>query len=401
MGINDWRIDGAAIPAIRTQGIVRDAERVRKQRHHFGYHVSGKHHLKDDPARCRRHIGTAETVIIGVFHGLNLGKLMITISIALFLAFNGATGELFAQDDPVKTVQPADSLNQPLDENHPEALPPTGVQQNLPQGAILENSADKPFSAHKANYFSINQWAWNKTAQLKFQISMKFRLLQSNLYVFKYNIFPAYFSYTQKSLWNIGRESMPFEESNYDPELFLDYPVNVSLLGRFKLHSFVICPIEHESNGLAGSQSQSWNRQYILIRFGIESEGKLKYTNSFLSNIAGFYIKYWHASDYSDQDVNLQLTGSDQKFLDYMGQGEIGISLRNFLWGGSLKDHQLDIRTPIFRPIRNHSYEFVFRQQIPDLNFAIYLQYWYGYGESLLRFDKFGHRGFVGFTFSY
>jgi outer membrane phospholipase A len=42
------------------------------------------------------------------------------------------------------------------------------------------------------------------------------------LYVLKYNLFPAYVAYTQKSLWNVGQQSMPFEENNYNPELFLD-----------------------------------------------------------------------------------------------------------------------------------------------------------------------------------
>jgi len=61
----------------------------------------------------------------------------------------------------------------------------------------------------------------------------------------------------------------------------------------------------------------------------------------------------------------------------------------------------LDIKTPIFRDAHKTSYEIVFRQQIPPTNFALYLLYWYGYGETLLRFDEFGVRGFVGFAFSY
>ena len=84
-----------------------------------------------------------------------------------------------------------------------------------------------------------------------------------------------------------------------------------------------------------------------------------------------------------------------------MGRGELSVSVRNFLWGGSLKNHQLDIRTPLFLYKRKSSYEFQFRQQLPRMNFALYLQYWYGYGETLLRFDQFGRRGFAGFSFSY
>ena len=60
-------------------------------------------------------------------------------------------------------------------------------------------------------------------------------------------------------------------------------------------------------------------------------------TNSFLSDKALLDVKLWRASNYSDQDDYLQSIGSQDKFLDYMGRGEIGISVRNFLWGGSLK----------------------------------------------------------------
>ena len=168
-----------------------------------------------------------------------------------------------------------------------------------------------------------------------------------------------------------------------------------------KLRNIVISPIEHESNGLVGVQSRSWNRQYVLIKFGLESREKLEITNSFLSDKALLYVKLWYAWGYSGQDAYLQSVGNNNKFLDYMGQGEIGISARNFLWGGSLRDHQLDIRTPIFRDRRKDSYEFEFRQQLPNMNIALYLQYWYGYGETLLRFDQFGRRGFAGFAFSY
>jgi len=66
-----------------------------------------------------------------------------------------------------------------------------------------------------------------------------------------------------------------------------------------------------------------------------------------------------------------------------------------------MKDHQLDVRLPIFHDMDKPSCQMEFRQQLPNMNFAIYLQYWYGYGETLLRFDQFGHRGFAGLSFSY
>ena len=326
---------------------------------------------------------------------------MIAIFTVFFFSFNDAAGESLEKNDSTKTVRQVNISNQREDMNNSENTLPPEKQQKSPQSMDLREKQDSPISTYKVNYISINQWPGNNNAQVKFQISMKFQVLETNLYIFKYDLFPAYISYTQKSLWNVGQNSMPFEESNYNPTFFLDYPVNAKILGKFQLCDIILSPFEHESNGLAGIQSRSWNRQYVQMSIGLESTEKMNVTNSFQFEKVLLYIKLWHASAYSDQDTYLQSIGNNNKFLDYMGHGEIGISIRNFIWGGILRDHQLDIKTPIFRDNNKNSYELEFRQQIPDMNFAIYIQYWYGYGETLLRFDQFGHRTFVGFSFYY
>lgn len=323
------------------------------------------------------------------------------MSMLLLLAVAGGAGELPAQDDPAKAVKQADRADQPEDVNNPENTMPTAQQRESPESEYFGNKSDRPVSAHKLNYFAINHWPGNDKAQLKYQISMKFRVLEPNLYVLRYDVFPAYFAYTQKSLWNVSQQSGPVEESNYNPEFFLEYPVNAAITGRLKLRTVTISPLEHESNGLAGDQSRSWNRQYVMVKLGLESKEKLDITNSFLSDKALLYVKLWHASGYSGENDYLRFIGSGDSYLDYRGHGEIGVSVRNFLWGGILRDHQLDARTPVFRDAGKDSYEIEFRQQLPKMNFALYLQYWYGYGESLLRFDQFGRRGFAGLSFSY
>ncbi|HBB66549.1 MAG: hypothetical protein A2X28_07945 [Elusimicrobia bacterium GWA2_56_46] len=326
---------------------------------------------------------------------------VIAFIYALLSAFDVLTGGLQAQTPPVAAAPPADAASRQEDVNNPENTLPTEEQRTSPQSAYFGRKTDRAVSAHKVNYFAINHWPSDSNAQVKFQISMKFRVLEPNLYVLRYNLFPAYIGYTQKSLWNEGQKSMPFEESDYNPEFFLDYPVNVLSIGRVKLRNIIIAPLEHESNGLAGNRSRSWNRQYIMLRFGLESREKLEVPNSFLADKALLYVKLWRASGYSGQNDYLRAVGSKNNFLDYMGQGEAGISVRNFLWGGSLKNHQLDLKTPLFRYRRKKSYGFEFRQQLPRMNFALYFQYWYGYGETLLRFDRLGHRSFAGLSFSY
>jgi phospholipase A1 len=323
------------------------------------------------------------------------------IIIALFFAVNSVASEPLAPQSFVNKELRVAVSSGPDIPNTAEELAAIEQRRISFQNAYFGKSIDRPVSAHKVNYFSVNHLPGTNNSQVKFQISMRFRLLEPNLYVLKYNLFPAYIAYTQKSLWNAGRHSMPFEESNFNPEFFLDYPVNARLAGRLKLRNVIICPLEHESNGLDDTKSRSWNRQYISFSLGYESKKKMGIPNSFISDKVSVYVKFWRASGYSAQNDYLKSIGDSAKFLDYMGQGETGISIRNFVWGGGLKNHQLDIKTPIYLKKRKRSCEFEFRQQLPHMNFAIFLQYWYGYGETLLRFNKFGHRSFAGLSFSY
>lgn len=291
----------------------------------------------------------------------------------------------------------------PAQASTPPATPAVETSTAPQQGAAqpTEVETNSPVAPYKINYFAMNNWPWNSASQAKFQFSMKFRVLKPDLYIFASNYFPAYVAYTQKSMWNIGQPSSPFEETNYNPEFFLDYPVNKTIMGRVHLRNVVVGILEHESNGLAGPQSRSWNRQYVLVRFGLKAKEKLDITNSFLADKASLYIKLWLPSGYTEQDDYLKAVGNNNKFLDYMGRGELGLSIRNFLWRGAMKDHQLDIKLPLFHDTDKPSCQLEFRQQLPNMNFSIYLQYWYGYGETLLRFDQFGHRGFAGLSFSY
>ena len=325
-------------------------------------------------------------------------KILLVLLVTQVFTAAGAAAEP-PQAAAWHTPQRADMPGGPQDLSSPENA--LLAEQPQTEAESLDKRADGPVSAHKVNYFAIDNWPGKTASQVKFQLSMKFRMQKPDVNVHGYDLFPIYFAYTQKSLWDVGRPSMPFEETNYNPEFFLEYPINTALLGRLKLREVVVSPLEHESNGLAGPQSRSWNRQYILVRLGFKSVGKLTTTNSFLPDKAGLYVKLWRATGISDENAYLRSTGNSAGFLNYMGRGELGVSVRNFLWGGSLSDHQLDIRTPIFQGRRKDSYEFEFRQQFPGLNFALYLQYWYGYGETLLRFDQFGRRGFAGLSFSY
>jgi hypothetical protein len=108
-------------------------------------------------------------------------------------------------------------------------------------------------------------------------------------------------------------------------------------------------------------------------------------------------LKAWHAYGYADQDAYLRSIGIDRTFLDYEGYGEIHLVLRDLLIQGAW-GNRIDVTSKIGG---KENVEIQYWQMIPSLNFSPFIHYWYGYDETLLRFDRFGKRTFVGVAFVY
>lgn len=96
--------------------------------------------------------------------------------------------------------------------------------------------------------------------EIKFQISIR-SLLLNNL-PFKGQLYAAY---TNQSHWQAynDTDSRPFRETNHQPELFVDFPVNKKYRG-VTLNTFRFA-LNHQSNGRSGVISRSWNRLYAEL----------------------------------------------------------------------------------------------------------------------------------------
>nr|WP_294867355.1 phospholipase A [uncultured Pseudogulbenkiania sp.] len=97
--------------------------------------------------------------------------------------------------------------------------------------------------------------------EVKFQLSFKSKIWQNVLGT------PAdlWFGYTQQSHWQLYNkpQSSPFRETDYEPEVMVSLPVDWSVLGwRVRLlgAGFV-----HQSNGQSDPLSRSWNRVYGML----------------------------------------------------------------------------------------------------------------------------------------
>jgi len=206
-----------------------------------------------------------------------------------------------------------------------------------------------------------------------FQISFKYRLFDFNKdSFFKDNLGfmeKIHLGYTQQSFWDLKSDSEPFEDSRYMPEFFfLQDKIDCKLPWIYGLG--YQAGFQHESNGRGGLDSRSTNYGYFqpIISFHLWKETYLKFSPK-----AWVYIG-------NDNTTNPDLS-------DYRGYFDIetkignplGLALgTNFRHGKKGSTWQLDLSYPI--------------NQLPLLNgiLDVYLhaQYFSGYAENLLQYDK-------------
>ncbi|MEP2651450.1 MAG: phospholipase A [Paraglaciecola sp.] len=256
---------------------------------------------------------------------------------------------------------------------------------------LEQQASENPFAIlpHKPNFVlpasltSINQEPYVDLpvdselddVEIKFQVSMKYLAAQDVLF----NDLDLQIAFTATSWWQAynGAISAPFRETNYEPELILDYHHSWSLFG---------LPVEqtslsfnHQSNGQTGSLSRSWNR--IILGFTFAATEKV---------IWGF--RTWYRIPEDEKTSPLDASGDDNPDIEkYLGYGELG-----GLWSISDK----------------HSLEFMIRNNLRSENkgaiqlgwsFPIndkiqgYVEYFNGYGESLIYYNYHTQRLGIGF----
>ena len=233
------------------------------------------------------------------------------------------------------------------------------------------------FSMHEENYFitGIPSDPETSTNQVKFQISFKFDLTPNE------GPCGLFFAYTQRSLWNAYAASSPFEDSNYNPQVFLVFGLkDISALrslppaGKFTF-LWVRLGGEHESNGQGGDTSRSWNRLFVSARFVI-----LWGSNS------AFYLtlqpKLWWPFVSSD----------NPDLIDYVGYGELvsQIGWHYLFQSGRWQDLTLGV---LLRKGTVGSYGTVqltlnYRPPWMFTSFSFYAQAFFGYDETLLHYNQ-------------
>jgi phospholipase A1/A2 len=203
----------------------------------------------------------------------------------------------------------------------------------------------------------------------KFQISLRYRLFDGRGQLAERLpwIDDLYLSYSQTSLWDLDDLSKPFRDSSYRPRLFFsNYDLGRLLDGRLRLG--IEAGAGHESNGKEGEDSRSFNMLYArpVLTFG-DPDGLRAYLAPLVHN----YIS-------KDENPNIH---HYRGYVDWL----FGIGSK----GG------LDFSATVRRGTRSNYGSVELNASYPlsklsggDLTGWLMLQYFGGYGESLLDYDR-------------
>jgi phospholipase A1 len=241
---------------------------------------------------------------------------------------------------------------------------------------------DFPIKLHRSNY--ILPLTYNRTPneepvqaadpdkevkkyEVKFQISFKIKLWQD---IFDKNM-DLWVGYTQLSFWQLynTEDSSPFRETDYEPELLLNFRTDYPFLGL--RGRFVNIGFNHQSNGQSEPLSRSWNR--IVANFGFERDNFI------------FILNTWYRIPESEDDDD------NPNIEDYLGYGQVNLF---YIWRG----HRFGLFLRNNLDFHDNNGAIQLEWSIPLLkNVGGYIQYFYGYGESLLDYKASTNRIGVGF----
>jgi len=206
-----------------------------------------------------------------------------------------------------------------------------------------------------------------KDTEAQFQVSLKVPL---GIDVF--DTFDVYAAYTNRSFWQVYSSdiSAPFRETNHEPEAWLQFTPSWEVLGFRNVANAV--GVAHQSNGRAGVLSRSWNRIYANFVFA-------------KGNFALGFKPWIRISEDADQDDNPDIT-------DYMGHYELRAGYK---WNGH-----------VFSAMTRNNLESGFDKGAIELGWSFplgsypylkgYIQYFRGYGESLIDYNQHVNRIGIG-----
>ena len=203
--------------------------------------------------------------------------------------------------------------------------------------------------------------------EAQFQVSIK-----TPLAIGLFDTFDIYAAYTNRSFWQVYTDdlSAPYRETNHEPEIWAQFNPNWEFHGFTNTANMV--GFVHQSNGQGGNLSRSWNR--IYANFVVEKD-----------NLALAFKPWYRIPDDDDDNPDIK---------DYMGNYELRGAYK---WGKN-----------VFSVMSRNNLQSGFSKGAVELSWSFplwsypymkgYIQYFNGYGESLLDYNQYTNQIGIGFA---
>lgn len=244
------------------------------------------------------------------------------------------------------------------------------AENEKPKDSYATALVDKPpplaVSVYEPVYFIVGG---DGGLNAKFQISLRYQLFDNRGALASRLpwIDDLYLSYSQTSLWDLGDLSKPFKDSSYRPRLFYS---NYDLARFFdgQLRVGVEAGFGHESNGKEGEDSRSYNMFYVRPAVTFGDPAGLRF---FAAPLIHNYIAADENPDIKDY------RGYVDWVLGFGAKG--GLDFWTTLRKGERSSYgsaELNLSYPLSKLSGG------------DLTGWLLLQYFNGYGESLLDYNR-------------
>ena len=263
-----------------------------------------------------------------------------------------------------------------------KAKAPTSIFDQRAESVSLAMSNPFAFSQHRLNYILPFTYVSDPNTlsasglntenvdhlEAKYQISVKLPIYQEDN-----STSGLYFGFTAVSYWQVynSEASKPFRETNYEPELFYSWRNELTFAG-FKFNQ-IRFGMSHQSNGQSDLRSRSWNRLFASAMFS--------------DNDSFYHIKAWYRIKEDEKTDPFDSTGDDNPDITtFMGHTEFG-------YGTKLGEFNVMalVRNNLKTSDNKGSVELNLSYPISS-RYDILLQYFNGYGDSLVDYNRHQQR---------
>jgi len=248
-------------------------------------------------------------------------------------------------------------------EDPPDPADP--LESNVPAFETFARTLPGRLALYNPNYFVMG--GGNHRPAAKFQLSLKYRAATLGHPSEDGGAPTLQLAYTQQSLWDTKIHK--FYDTSYMPEVFVErLKVTPERFGPFRLLGWA-AGFRHDSNGRGGDLERSYNILYLrsLILGAGSADG---WFVGFGPEVVGYVVAH-------DNTPDIQKYNGQGSIFTVVGHGS-GPSLKWALSGDRKAGH----RTSDFNltlPLRLRRYDF---------GTYAFVDYFHGYGESLLDFNR-------------